>query len=451
MEKSRKKTALLLSLLQLLSIPSFGQEPIFVIVDEAINDTLPGQSDKTGYGFRSSPVFGRKARSEDAFGTLPPGTLLRIQPAPSDDDGVKQYSATKNIALHVEVIGTSGDPIQLPSQKSGWIYLVNSKKRGLTGKLQAGFLQSLEDSRYRFSTRENLPPEYQNFYELRPQPDPRAPSLRDNWEEIFVETEVEVPIIYVLPEDGKKDPFKELKLSGANFKVLEEKASELENSDKFIKIEFTEDGKTSQAFVRRTEFNAFTRFNQYIDQSTQSPNACSPTSSPQKKISEMNISDAGLDLIKEFEGYRDHIYLCSGNCRTIGWGHNFDAIPGSEEAFWKKQGGAEKFKTLDSSQKEKIFTDLLKKDVEKFETRLETILGKDYLLTQNQFDALISFVFNLGPGSLSTKTQIGKALRNRNFSEVPKQILRWDKAGGIQLKGLTRRRKAEAKLWNGEK
>ena len=68
-------------------------------------------------------------------------------------------------------------------------------------------------------------------------------------------------------------------------------------------------------------------------------------------------------------------------------------------------------------------------------------------LNQHQFDALVSFVYNLGPGAIAADTGIGRALRARQWQRAADEMLRWDKAGGQVLAGLTRRRKAERALF----
>ena len=70
-------------------------------------------------------------------------------------------------------------------------------------------------------------------------------------------------------------------------------------------------------------------------------------------------------------------------------------------------------------------------------------------LTQNQFDALVSWVYNLGPTNFRKSTML-KVLNDGNYDEVPYQMKRWNKAGGKVLKGLVIRREAEAELFNNE-
>jgi lysozyme len=70
-------------------------------------------------------------------------------------------------------------------------------------------------------------------------------------------------------------------------------------------------------------------------------------------------------------------------------------------------------------------------------------------LNQNQFDALVSWVYNLGPSNLKSSTLL-KVLNESDFDEVPRQIRRWNKASGEVLEGLVRRREAEALLFQGK-
>jgi GH24 family phage-related lysozyme (muramidase) len=77
---------------------------------------------------------------------------------------------------------------------------------------------------------------------------------------------------------------------------------------------------------------------------------------------------------------------------------------------------------------------------------LQLILLHYLDLTQNQFDAMVSWVYNLGSGNLNASTLL-KVLNSGDYAGVPEQLLRWNKAGGRVLEGLTRRRQAEADLF----
>lgn len=137
----------------------------------------------------------------------------------------------------------------------------------------------------------------------------------------------------------------------------------------------------------------------------------------------MNISEKGVALIKSFEG------LCLKACKaipsepyyTIGYGHyGADVSPNM---------------TITQAQAEK----LLKQDLSIFERAVET--NVPFPINQNQFDALVSFTYNCGTGSLKT------LVNNRTPDIVAEKILLYDKANGQTLPGLTRRRQAERKLF----
>lgn len=146
------------------------------------------------------------------------------------------------------------------------------------------------------------------------------------------------------------------------------------------------------------------------------------------------ITQTGLNIIKHFEqgprgGFASEPYRCSAGYWTIGWGH--EILP------------HEKF------------------NIPMTEQEAEELLAKDLLIAQRsvmrlihvplsdwQYDALVSFTFNLGGGRLQTSTL--RALVNRQeHHEVPAQFRRWVYAGGRKLPGLVRRRNVEAELYGG--
>ena len=91
--------------------------------------------------------------------------------------------------------------------------------------------------------------------------------------------------------------------------------------------------------------------------------------------------------------------------------------------------------------------EILDQDIKEFEGYVKDSVTVD--LDQNQFDALVSWVFNLGPANLKASTML-KVLNSSDFDNVPAQIKRWNKAGGKVLEGLIRRREAEALLFEGK-
>ena len=139
----------------------------------------------------------------------------------------------------------------------------------------------------------------------------------------------------------------------------------------------------------------------------------------------MNISQEGLSLIKKFEGCELEAYRCAANVLTIGYG----STKGVKEGDTITQEEADSLLLHEMDEYEGYINDMVKSD-----------------LKQNEFDSLVSWVFNLGPSNLSSSTLLQK-LNNKDWDDVPSQIKRWNKAGGKVLQGLIRRREAEALLW----
>lgn len=139
----------------------------------------------------------------------------------------------------------------------------------------------------------------------------------------------------------------------------------------------------------------------------------------------MKISQRGIDLIKSFEGLETKAYQDSVGVWTIGYGHTKTAIKGMQI-------------TIDQAEL------LLKDELAEYEGYINDNVTVD--LRQCEFDALVSWVYNLGPSNLRSSTML-KVLNNGKYSEVPYQMKRWNRAGGKVLRGLTRRREAEARLF----
>ena len=144
----------------------------------------------------------------------------------------------------------------------------------------------------------------------------------------------------------------------------------------------------------------------------------------------MQTSDKGIALIKEFEGCKLTAYQDSVGVWTIGygWTQPVDGKP-IRAGMTIKQETAER---------------LLKTGMVSYESDVSR-LGK-VGLTQGQFDALVSFTYNLGARSLSTSTLLRK-LNAGDYAGAADEFLRWNKAGGKVLNGLTRRREAERALF----
>ena len=146
----------------------------------------------------------------------------------------------------------------------------------------------------------------------------------------------------------------------------------------------------------------------------------------------MKVSNVGINLIKEFEGCYLKAYKCPVGVWTIGIGHT-GLVDGK-----KIHDGM----TITQKQAEGLLSEYLEK---RYEPAVRA-LGE---LNQNQYDALVSFCYNLGPGIF--KGNLLTAIKAKNWTSVADQILLYDKArvnGVLQpLKGLTRRRKAERELF----
>ena len=139
----------------------------------------------------------------------------------------------------------------------------------------------------------------------------------------------------------------------------------------------------------------------------------------------MKVSQECVNLVKFFEGFEGKAYLCPANVWTIGYGRTRNVQEGDR---------------ITEVQAER---DLL----EELEEFAEQVLNSVKVeLTQNELDALTSWTYNLGVGNLNSSTLL-KKLNAGDKNSVPSEMIRWNKAAGKVLAGLTRRREAEAKLW----
>ena len=139
----------------------------------------------------------------------------------------------------------------------------------------------------------------------------------------------------------------------------------------------------------------------------------------------MKTSNKGIDLIKKHEGLRLTAYLDAVGVPTIGYGSTRGVKMGT---------------TITEQQAH----DLLMKDVAIAENDVKV---HNLALNQNQFDALVSFTFNLGGGNLSKSTLLRKVRANPCDPTIKAEFMRWVYGGGKVLPGLVRRRKEEAELY----
>ncbi|EGV0696149.1 lysozyme [Escherichia coli] len=144
----------------------------------------------------------------------------------------------------------------------------------------------------------------------------------------------------------------------------------------------------------------------------------------------MQTSDKGIALIKQFEGCKLTAYQDSVGVWTTGYG-------------WTKPVDGKPIRagmTINQETAER----LLKTGLVSYESDVSRLVKVG--LTQGQFDALVSFTYNLGARSLSTSTLLRK-LNSGDYAGAADEFLRWNKAGGKVLNGLTRRREAERALF----
>lgn len=147
------------------------------------------------------------------------------------------------------------------------------------------------------------------------------------------------------------------------------------------------------------------------------------------------VTNRALDLIKQFEGFSPTPYRCPGGHTTIGYGHVirvgdylYDFLLDGDELYVRK-GEAE---------------DLLREDVRHAERAVIRLI--DVPLHDCQFDALVSFAFNVGAGALQRST-LRRKINRGEHAVVPAELSRWVWSGGLRLPGLVRRRAAEGMLY----
>lgn len=151
-----------------------------------------------------------------------------------------------------------------------------------------------------------------------------------------------------------------------------------------------------------------------------------PAGSPSGAEEEVNVCNVyGVRILKEFEGLRLEAYKCPAGVWTIGYGHTRTAKEGMKIT-------------------EDVAEALLLSDLSYFEKEIIKIFPKG--LTSDEFSALVSFCYNIGMGAFKKSTMCRLLLEGKKL-EAAEQFLRWNKAGGKELAGLTRRRQAEKDLF----
>jgi lysozyme len=140
----------------------------------------------------------------------------------------------------------------------------------------------------------------------------------------------------------------------------------------------------------------------------------------------------GIELIKRFEGFMSKPYKCPAGVPTIGYGATFYT-------------NGKKVTMADPAITEAQAIDLLKGMLVSFEKYVDSYCIDT--ITQNQFDALVSFCYNVGPANLKASTLLKKVNKDPNDPTIKDEFMKWTKGGGRVLKGLVTRRTAEAALY----
>ena len=144
------------------------------------------------------------------------------------------------------------------------------------------------------------------------------------------------------------------------------------------------------------------------------------------------VDQKGIDLITSFEGLKLSPYLCPANVPTIGYGttryYNGVKVSMSDLPITKEKA-----------------IEYLTHDLHNFELAVDAVATDS--IAQNQFNALVSFAYNLGSNALKNSTLLKKVNINPNDPTIRNEFMKWVNAGGKRLKGLIRRREAEANLY----
>ena len=148
----------------------------------------------------------------------------------------------------------------------------------------------------------------------------------------------------------------------------------------------------------------------------------------------MKLNSEGYRLITKFEGFSAKPYLCSAKVPTIGYGSTYYL-------------NSKRVTLLDKPITELEAFEMFKTIADKFADKVSKLVITP--VDQNQFNALVSLTYNIGPANFQKSTLLRKVNFNHNDPSIRAEFLKWNKAGGQVLKGLTIRRTAEADLYFG--
>jgi len=141
----------------------------------------------------------------------------------------------------------------------------------------------------------------------------------------------------------------------------------------------------------------------------------------------MNVSDRGINLIQHFEGFYSKPYYCPAGVLTIGFGTVIKDPKPYLQGITKEQA-----------------TNMMMNEIIKNERSINRLVK--VFINQNQFDALVSFAYNVGVSALAGSTLLKKH-NVGDYESAQKEFLKWNKAAGKELAGLTKRRNHESALY----
>lgn len=156
----------------------------------------------------------------------------------------------------------------------------------------------------------------------------------------------------------------------------------------------------------------------------------------------MTMSEKGLQLLTDFEGFETEVYKDVAGLPTIGVGH---LLTPSELSSGKIVINGQSVEYVNGLTTQQVH-DLLAQDLQRFDAAVND--NVTVALKQYQFDALVSFSFNVGVGAFTGSTLL-KVLNQGKYDDVPAQLRRWVYSGGQKVRGLVNRREHEVQMWDG--
>lgn len=146
----------------------------------------------------------------------------------------------------------------------------------------------------------------------------------------------------------------------------------------------------------------------------------------------MKLNNDGYRLISKHEGFRSKPYLCPAKIATIGYGNTY-------------YPDGTRVTLLDKEITEQQAFDMFKEIADRFAKKVSRLVTSP--INQNQFNALVSFSYNVGMANFMKSTLLKKVNANHNDASITNEFMKWNKAGGKELRGLTLRRKDEALIY----